>query len=296
MPSRTPAIPSFQSGPVPRDLVPRRYTGAPTTIVNGYVYEWCPTHRYALYGMVPQHRLMMEVQIGRYLERKERVHHRNHIRNDNRLDNLELFAGHSEHMRKHWAGRGKNDPDLIERVRTAAADPTKNIGSLGMSPTTVWAICRKHKITWIPCGQRGRVRLLTTQVVREALRGRTTAQAAQFLGVNVMTLYNRFDRLLTKRARPGVLDQQCKEIVRLAWKERVPRAEIARRYGVSEVCVAKSIQRWSKQDAKSGGAGFPPLPRTRPGPKPRHKAPDTVASSPALAAAPQASLPFPPAE
>jgi len=234
----------------------------------------------------------MECLLGRFLEPGEIVHHRNHDRTDNRPENLKLIASHSAHMREHWAGRGKNDPTLIERVRKAAADPNCNLASVGVGATMIQTICRENGITWIPSGQRGRARLLTDQVVREALLGRTAVEAAQILRVNAGTLYNRFDHLLTKRAKPGVLDQHRREIVRLAWKERVPRAEIARRYGVSDVCVAKSIQRWSRQDAISGGVAFPKLPRTRPGPKPRHKAPDTALLFPAHDEAPQASLPL----
>lgn len=43
---------------------------------------------------------------------------------------------------------------------------------------------------------------LTERQVREALIGRTTDEAAAFLGVGRMTLYRRFDHLLTKRRSP----------------------------------------------------------------------------------------------
>jgi HNH endonuclease len=156
------SIPSFRSLPIPTDPVPRRYRDAPTTVArSGYVLEWCPTHPKATHGVYFQHRLVMECSLGRFLNPGEVVHHISRDRTDNRLENLSLSANHSDHMRQHWAGRGKNDPKLIAAVLEAAADPTKDLASLGVSPTMVKTICRENGITWIPCGQRGHTRLIT---------------------------------------------------------------------------------------------------------------------------------------
>lgn len=218
----------------------------------------------------------MECHLARFLAPKEAVHHKNRDRTDNRLENLEVSASHAEHMRGHWHGRGRNDPALVQRVREAAASTDRNISSLGVSPTTVQAICHEHGIRWIPQGRRGKVRLLTDAMVSEALQGRSALQAATHLGVNVMTLYNRFAHLLTKRTSPGALDPHRQVILALVYRDRLPRAEIARRYGVSDRCVTKSIQRWSRQGATLDGAELPELPHTRPGPKPQHKGQDTA--------------------
>lgn len=57
-------------------------------------------------GYVPEHRLVMEESIGRYLDPKEVVHHLNGVRGDNRITNLELLASQGEHMSSHHhAGR-----------------------------------------------------------------------------------------------------------------------------------------------------------------------------------------------
>lgn len=71
---------------------------------NGYVLIYNPTHPHAKSGTyVYEHRLIMENEIGRYLLPSERVHHINHDKQDNRIENLQLFKSHSEHLREEWA-------------------------------------------------------------------------------------------------------------------------------------------------------------------------------------------------
>jgi hypothetical protein len=50
---------------------------------------------------VPEHRLVMEEAIGRPLRREEVVHHINGVRDDNRLENLELHPSKRSHNRAH---------------------------------------------------------------------------------------------------------------------------------------------------------------------------------------------------
>lgn len=78
-------------------------------ISNGYVKIWQPTHPMAdKDGYVTEHRLLMEKEIGRYLTRKESVHHKNGIKDDNRIENLELFKNESEHQKHHWRIKKEN--------------------------------------------------------------------------------------------------------------------------------------------------------------------------------------------
>lgn len=51
-------------------------------------------------GTVPEHILVMETHLGRFLEPGEEVHHKNEDHADNRLDNLEVVT-RSEHHRRH---------------------------------------------------------------------------------------------------------------------------------------------------------------------------------------------------
>ncbi len=54
---------------------------------------WAPDHPRARKGhYVFEHIFVMEESLGRYLLPHESVHHRNGVRDDNRLDNLELWT------------------------------------------------------------------------------------------------------------------------------------------------------------------------------------------------------------
>lgn len=83
---------------------------------NGYIIVYAPKHPNAHKdGYVLLHRVLMEQHIGRYLASDEVVHHINHVRNDNRIENLLLMTNHdhmSMHMKERYAKR-RNDLSTV---------------------------------------------------------------------------------------------------------------------------------------------------------------------------------------
>lgn len=79
--------------------ITRRGSGSPTwkggrkKAGGGYIELWMPDHPDSNgKGYVKEHRYVMEQHIGRRILPEETVHHKNGVRHDNRIENLELWV------------------------------------------------------------------------------------------------------------------------------------------------------------------------------------------------------------
>jgi len=68
----------------------------------GYIFVKSPGHPFANdCGYVKRSRLVMEHHLGRYLKPEETMHHINGIRDDDRIENLQLFKTNGKHVSYH---------------------------------------------------------------------------------------------------------------------------------------------------------------------------------------------------
>ena len=78
---------------------------------DGYWKVYFPDHPDSnKEGYIREHRLIMEKSIGRRIQKGEIVHHKNGVKTDNRIENLQLMTAHdhmSYHMKKRHQERRK---------------------------------------------------------------------------------------------------------------------------------------------------------------------------------------------
>jgi hypothetical protein len=91
---------------------------------KGYVLIWMPSHpRADSRGYVPEHIVVYENYYKCCILPWASMHHKNGIKTDNRIENLELMPNHSKHMRIHHPA--KNYGQICPRC------DSKNVGICG---------------------------------------------------------------------------------------------------------------------------------------------------------------------
>lgn len=95
---------------------------------RGYILQWAPDHKNSVKGYVYQHRIVMELSIGRLLLKEEIVHHINGVKDDNRIDNLKILSA-SDHIIEHKA--------ILVLLDDKKIPFTHACRKLGISPATV---------------------------------------------------------------------------------------------------------------------------------------------------------------
>jgi len=110
----------------------------------GYIHVWIASDDFfhpmvSKTGYVPEHRLVMARHIGRCLQTWELVHHKNSIRDDNRIENLELTIRGShitEHGKGYQDGYQKGITDgrtkQIQALKNFIEEQTKQIRKLNL--------------------------------------------------------------------------------------------------------------------------------------------------------------------
>lgn len=117
--SRAYAKRKYLKGHIPKlvNTKAKNYRGGRVYTTDGYAKILSPNHPFKTKsGYVFEHRLVMEQHLGRYLTKQEDVHHINHIKGDNRIENLKV-VDHYSHSIYHliqiacnnWKKHNQND-------------------------------------------------------------------------------------------------------------------------------------------------------------------------------------------
>lgn len=92
------------------------------TYLKGYRFLRVPQHPNATrHGYVAEHRLVMEKKLGRYLGKKEVVHHLDGNKLNNSPGNLQVFVSNAKHLSHELKGRvPKWTEEGLRKMRRAA--------------------------------------------------------------------------------------------------------------------------------------------------------------------------------
>lgn len=116
---------------------------------DGYIAIYFPDHpKSNKEGYIMEHILVMECIVGRHIKSDEVVHHKNHIRSDNRASNLQLMTK-KEHIRMHTIERHNNGGIPHHHVKVLNITTGEKYDSVkeaaqeyGVAPSHISRACR----------------------------------------------------------------------------------------------------------------------------------------------------------
>lgn len=236
---------------------------------QGYLMVWIPNHPMAtVNGYVLQHRHAMELHIGRYLTAEEVVHHRNGNREDNRIENLQLFANNPEHMSATTRFEFPENTDL-RRMYLDQHMSTREIGRLyGCDHVCVKRALRTLGVPLRNKAESRRNGLIPSeQEVIEMLKTKTMAEIADEVGVSRESIQQfchsrkiRSPRIGGTRPGSGAKypdDDTLRELVKTMTCRQIAEKYQVPCYGLTSHMSAKKIGKQQQKRAATVSTTFP---------------------------------------
>ena len=213
----------------------------------GYVMIKKNSHPYAQSsGYIKEHRLVMEVELGRYLTADEIVHHINRDKSDNRPENLEVVSM-AEHRRIHNIEdkiyESKYDLELIRELYLEGYSTRKIAEMIGIGKSTVgyyvrkWGISRTELSGAVHINNPLNERQISDDEINDVNRlrreGVSVSKISNIVGYSRNTIYKYLDddiRNIPSKYNE-ISDSQIEEIYKHYYKDNMSQKEIAKMYG-----------------------------------------------------------------